>query len=333
MTGNILETIKKAERQDNWLRFTETLDRATYTKADEILNIIGYKWDKQHKAHITTNPEASNLLNAVLESGEVPEKNPTAYFPTPKAVIKEMFKFLDIFDNDTILEPSAGQGAIADYIREHYPENTLHCCEMLDLNRRVLENKKHTLVAHDFLQHNEHYDRIIMNPPFAVAGDATAWITHLLHAWDCLKHDGKIVCVVPQSFKYRSDKKHQKIRELVGLYGDYADLDKHSFAASGTNVATGTIYLHKHNIDYRDREFSGYKTFDMHLLFGIYIFNYESFYREYMRVLESKDVNKAQSFFERVIDFARKEGDWISWGDKQKADALAEFKEHLEKGI
>ena len=44
------------------------------------------------------------------------------YFPTPRDIVERMVTLADIRPGNTILEPSAGKGSIADVISEQYPE-------------------------------------------------------------------------------------------------------------------------------------------------------------------------------------------------------------------
>ena len=62
---------------------------------------------------------------------------------------------------ETILEPSAGKGAIARYIMD------CDCVESNEENRKYLSKHGYNLVGNDFLTFNQEYDVIIANPPFS----------------------------------------------------------------------------------------------------------------------------------------------------------------------
>lgn len=126
------------------------------------------------------------------------------YFPTPSHVISKMLDpyrtVVDVgrrdnsaLENLTILDPSAGSGAILRYVAEliHGDEApVLHAIE-INPDMQPTLREKFTLVHDDFLtfQTDVRYDLILMNPPFS-NGDA-----HLEKAWHVLQH-GDIVCLL-----------------------------------------------------------------------------------------------------------------------------------------
>jgi len=93
-----------------------------------------------------------------------------------------------------VLEPSAGNGAIINQIREshkRYVPTKIHCIEKDDNLRNMLIGAGEKVVGKDFLTYAglTQFDTIIMNPPFS-NGDA-----HLLKAIDIL-YSGQIVCLL-----------------------------------------------------------------------------------------------------------------------------------------
>jgi 16S rRNA A1518/A1519 N6-dimethyltransferase RsmA/KsgA/DIM1 with predicted DNA glycosylase/AP lyase activity len=93
-----------------------------------------------------------------------------------------------------VLEPSAGSGAILDYITKNLTnrqDQHYYACEQDPELKATLQGKGYKVVSDDFLELNSDmlYDLIIMNPPFS-NGDE-----HLLHAWEILDK-GHIVCLL-----------------------------------------------------------------------------------------------------------------------------------------
>lgn len=84
-----------------------------------------------------------DLLNALLESGET-------------------------LGNDTILEPSAGEGHIVKILKDFYPCNEITANDIAYRDSRLGIEVNGGV---DFLTYNPHYkfDTIITNPPFALA--------------------------------------------------------------------------------------------------------------------------------------------------------------------
>lgn len=133
------------------------------------------------------------------------------FFPTPEEVIEKMLApYAATISSATILEPSAGNGAILDYLynkgvpytyetgrgqrlsdRIKVDRTRLYAIERNEELRLILQGKKYKVIASDFLTFvPEHrFTLCAMNPPFSVG------VNHLLHAWDILS-GGDIVCLL-----------------------------------------------------------------------------------------------------------------------------------------
>lgn len=96
-----------------------------------------------------------------------------------------------------MLEPSAGNGAILDWLNEHHKRTganksvRVYCIEKNPDSLHILSGKGHKVLTTDFLKFTptHQFNLIAMNPPFS-NGDE-----HLLHAWEIL-HGGDIVCLL-----------------------------------------------------------------------------------------------------------------------------------------
>ncbi len=99
------------------------------------------------------------------------------FYPTPREVAEKMLSHIsnkELRNIEDILEPSAGDGRLIDYILEKRKNNYLYgdvTTDVIEIDntlRNVLEGKSYTLIGKDFLSFNtdKHYDLIIMNPPF-----------------------------------------------------------------------------------------------------------------------------------------------------------------------
>jgi hypothetical protein len=152
------------------------LDRTLYTKVNKCLESIGGKWDKKAKGHVFDS-DPTELLNVIINTGEVVDiKKEYQFFPTPAEIAQKMIEWADIRPDDIVLEPSAGQGAIADLIPY---KDKLFLCELNAQNAAVLRGKGYQVHEGDFLR-TEFLDvtKVVMNPPFSKQQD----IDHVLHA-------------------------------------------------------------------------------------------------------------------------------------------------------
>ncbi len=215
------------------------LTRKEYVAVNEILEHIGGKWNKKVKGHVYNN-DPTDALEQVLLLGEIIPPKKYGYFPTPPELAKHVIDLAEIEPGMTVLEPSAGQGGIADYL----PEGCIvDCVELLPDNVKVLEGKGYRVTPGCFLsiETKPLYDRIVMNPPFEKQAD----ISQVLHAWKCLKPGGRLVSIMSAGVSFRENKKTLDFRELVDCYGFMEHNDPGAFKASGTMVNTVTVVLNK----------------------------------------------------------------------------------------
>lgn len=175
--------------------------------------------------------------------------NIAGYFPTPAPVVAQMIEAACIQDYHSVLEPSAGHGAICDRLAAVLSEDgTLDACEVNYTLREILTAKGYNLIEHNFMDlaadkfANEHfyYDRILMNPPFEKLQD----IEHIKHAFDLLKDGGRLVAIMSPAAFFRDDKKSRAFREWFDILGgERVDLPAGSFKESGTGVNSVMVII------------------------------------------------------------------------------------------
>lgn len=167
------------------------------------------------------------------------------YFPTPEPLGYKMMEWARAGEGDTILEPSAGHGAIAKYAPK---ENQLTGIEpsqslftKLQLKAGGLGRKFMNTVFENYDISNKH-DVVVMNPPFGTAG-ATA-IAHLDKAFKHLEEGGRVVAIIPRG---STDKKFDKWldgQKNVVMRAE-VDLPDIVFQQAGTSVRCRVVVLDK----------------------------------------------------------------------------------------
>jgi len=310
----------------------EQLDRTVYEGVNEVVTRLGGKWKGgKTKGHVFAFYAPAPLLASVQATGIMPPKNPTAFFPTPASLVDDMIRAADIHDwsEARYCEPNGGTGAIADAIRAAAPNATLDVCEILDLNRAVLESKGYAITAEDFLAWNPSrvYDAIIMNPPFAAKDDATAWLTHLLHAWSLLKCGGKLVCIAPSSLRFNDSAAIRAARDLILQHGGMGALPAGTFKVSGTMAATEFITMHNVSQEWREQECQGWPNYHQMLLF-LHIDNDQKNSDTFNALIDRQAPDSdVLNFLSKIVEQAKAIGDWICWDATQQQLALAEYRE------
>lgn len=247
---DVLITLQAATVSEGRVYLPPELERSLYLRVNEVLERLLGKWRRSAYAHVFPY-DPTPMVTAVLETGLMPVKNPAAFFLTPEPVIDCMFEWPNLgpleWKDYRVLEPSAGQGAIAERLRLMYPNATLDVCELVGLNRNVLNQKGFDVCAHDFLtyQPDEGYHLIMMNPPFSVEGDRLAYITHIRHAWELLRPGGRLVAITPAGWTFSTKSEERHFRQMVCDFGYFAELERDAFRGSGTGVQTYLIWLNK----------------------------------------------------------------------------------------
>jgi phospholipid N-methyltransferase len=105
---------------------------------------------------------------------------------TRENVIKQMLNGVSPHPNNAhILEPSAGEGAIVEYLMKHYHPKSIDCVELNKEKREILKSKGFNVVGEDFLKFDteKRYDYIIATPTFKNNVD----IEHIMHMFKFLR--------------------------------------------------------------------------------------------------------------------------------------------------
>jgi tRNA1(Val) A37 N6-methylase TrmN6 len=154
----------------------------------------------------------------------VPDVKTHQYYPTPASIASIVVDLAAIGPDDIVLEPSAGQGGLAQFL----PFERTTCIEISKLHCDILTAKGFAAVQSDFLAWASaapKFDRIVMNPPFS-EGRALA---HLQVAANLLKPAGRLVAVLPASMKGKD--------VLPGWALEWSDVHSGEFAGTGVSVA------------------------------------------------------------------------------------------------
>ena len=237
---SVLQILSRVTVEGNVIYLTcGQLDRRQYLDVNKILELMGGKWNRKQKGHIF-NEDPTDKLEAVLLTGEITEPTKYGYFPTPKNIVLRMVELAEIESGMSILEPSAGQGAIADCLPK---DCQIDCIELLPDNANILQKKGYLVQQCDFLSVEPQplYDRIIMNPPFEKQQD----IDHVQHALKCLKDGGVLVSVMSSGVVFRENRKTVEFRGLVDELGFIERNPEGSFKESGTMVNTVIVVLRR----------------------------------------------------------------------------------------
>jgi hypothetical protein len=166
-------------------------NKVAYDEAVQVLKSIG---GVLSDGDIWFDYDAESVIESIIITGGIPDKKCYQYYPTSSMLAERVVRLAEIKDSDICLEPSAGQGGIAEFM----PKERTMCVEISELHCEILRKKGFDVFETDFLKHDPQfkYDVICMNPPFS-EGRAKA---HVEHAITMLKSGGRLVAILPSSF-------------------------------------------------------------------------------------------------------------------------------------
>lgn len=245
VSNDVLNVLAAAQMDAGRLTLVGQLDRKLYMLTNAVLEAAGGKWDKKAKSHVFP-VDAADAMEQIIQTGEVTLirtiQQDYGYFPTPPEVVARLLEIAGIDPGMRVLEPSAGQGAIAFECAKCGAD--VDCYELLEANYFKIAGMPVLRVVRnmDFLARapEQSYDRVVMNPPFAKQAD----IKHVTHALKFLKAGGLLVSVMSAGVAFRDNKLTQDFRDLIRARGgDIEALDDGAFKESGTMVRTVIVTI------------------------------------------------------------------------------------------
>jgi predicted RNA methylase len=234
ISGDVLDILSRAVAEGNAVRMTGRLDRATYVAVNEVLTAAGGKWNRKAQAHLFSE-DAAPVLASLLGDGSIVRPQDEGWFPTPPAVLLAMTELAPLGPGMEVLEPSAGEGAIASAAAG--AGCVVDCIEQNAKRAGVIyaAGYARTVTMADFLAVPQRpaYDRVFMNPPFADKAD----IAHVRHALGFLRPGGVLVAVMSNGVMSREDRATASFREMaIEAGGEFEPLPEGAFKESGTGV-------------------------------------------------------------------------------------------------
>lgn len=186
-----------------------------------------------HRLVEPPKPDPLQVIRA-MEHELVGVKIP-GFFPTPEKLGSEVVRLAQLEPGQTVLEPGAGKGDLADLVRALHT-NPPDTCEINYRLRQLLEAKGHRIIAPDVYDlRSGTYDRIVMNPPFEKGEDAR----QVQHCFDhLLAPGGRLVSIVGAGIL--SSERGKAFRDwLDARRGRVVDVEPGAFAGAASFRQTG----------------------------------------------------------------------------------------------
>lgn len=181
-------------------------------------------------------PAGHKARDAAPDYQAAPDRDLKAdFFATPETLAEQVIAEADIAPGLSVLEPSAGDGALARAARD--AGGDVHCVEIHNGRASSLRESGFECHARDFMKADPvaDFDRVVMNPPFSDLQD----VRHVSHALRFVRPGGRLVAIMSPGIKFRSDRLTTHLREtLEGMGATIEDLPEGAFKSSGTMVRT-----------------------------------------------------------------------------------------------
>ncbi|WP_432001600.1 rRNA adenine N-6-methyltransferase family protein [Streptomyces sioyaensis] len=220
------------------------IDRPVYEAMNKVLKEMGGAWDgrKAVRAHVFPY-RIEEFMRQCLAADDYPSRYEQGWFPTPPNLVMQICDLAGICAGMTVLEPSAGSGALTGEIARR--GGVVDAFEIDERRAEILRGQGDArrvvhgdFLAADPLDYAEPFDRVVMNPPF------TKGLDHIKHAIGFMADDGILVSVMSNGLMWWSDKDTVEFRAIVEeVGGEIEELPEDSFAMSGTNARTCLLFL------------------------------------------------------------------------------------------
>ena len=203
----------------------EKLDRDLYLEVAKSLNLIGGKWKGGKVAGFVFQEDPTELLAEISSGTKRNLKKEHQFFGTPAPIADYLVELAQIKGTDSVLEPSAGQGAIIEAILRVRNDNSIFYCENMPTNAIILDRKfkdKRDInslspLNADFLELESlsAFDKVIANPPFSKNQD----IDHIKKMYQVCAYGGRIVTIASKHWKHSVNSKETEFRNWLTEVG------------------------------------------------------------------------------------------------------------------
>jgi len=243
-----LEVLSQCTVEENVVKLPDVnLDRKQYLDVKKALEQIGGKWKGGKVFGFVFKSDPTELLADIAGGAKRNLKKEFQFFATPEGLAKELVQYACIEDMNTVLEPSAGQGAIIKAINERHPNKSVQCYEMMPDNKLELSQLDSVdFLGDDFLSDEEYseicFDRIVANPPFTKNQD----IDHVKAMYSRLNTSGRLVSIMSTHWQLSNNKKESEFRDWLDSVGaEVIEVEEGAFKESGTKIPTVIVIINK----------------------------------------------------------------------------------------
>ena len=242
---SVEEILKHCTLEDNVLRLPQVqFNKKSYAEAKKWIEEAGGSWQggKVQGFIFPFNPE--RVFSILNEGKRCNLARDFQFFETPSNVADWLVMLAGgIHELDTVLEPSAGRGALVKAIHRSCPDAVVDCYEMMPENKGLLSRLGGiNIIGDDFTKSTigKKYTKIIANPPFSGNQD----IRHVRMMYDMLEQGGTLASITSAHWEFAEEKTCRDFRQwLEDVGGAKYEIESGAFKESGTGVRTLAIVI------------------------------------------------------------------------------------------
>lgn len=243
---SVEEILMHCTLENNVLKLPQVqFNKKSYAEAKKWIEEAGGSWQGGKVQGFTFPFNADRVFSILHEGKRCNLQQDFQFFATPPEVADWLVMLAGgIHEDEKVLEPSAGTGAIIDAIHRSCNDVIVDCFELMPENKELLSMKKNIqILGDDFTKCDvAQYDKIIANPPFSKNQD----IKHVKRMYEHLKEGGTVAAIMSCHWKIASEKECADFREwLKDVHAKVCDIEEGSFKQSGTGIKTTAVIIQK----------------------------------------------------------------------------------------
>lgn len=243
---SVEEILKHCTLEDNIMKLPQVqFNKKSYAEAKKWIEEAGGSWQGGKVQGFTFPFNAERVFSILHEGKRCNLQQEFQFFATPPEVADWLVMLAGgVHEDEKVLEPSAGTGAIIDAIHRNCKDVIVDCFELMPENKEILSKKENiNLLGDDFTTFNlALYDKIIANPPFSKNQD----IRHVKRMYEHLKQGGTVAAIMGCHWESAQEKECVEFRKwLEDIGGKSYDIEAGSFKESGTGIQTIAVIIHK----------------------------------------------------------------------------------------
>nr|DAP58747.1 MAG TPA: Type I restriction enzyme Methylase [Caudoviricetes sp.] len=243
---SVEEILRHCTLENNVLKLPQVqFNKKSYAEAKKWIEEAGGSWMGGKVQGFTFPFNAERVFNILHEGKRCNLQQDFQFFATPPEVADWLVMLAGgVHDDEKVLEPSAGTGAIIDAIHRSCPDVIVDCYELMPENKEILSKKDNIrILGDDFTKCDvAQYDKIIANPPFSKNQD----IRHVRRMYECLNPGGVLAAITGPHWEFGSESECKDFRQwLDDNGGKKFEIEEGAFLESGTGTKTIAIVINK----------------------------------------------------------------------------------------